>query len=109
MRIDLPANAFNVLNMAYKIISFDIADVVPYEDVIQFSYTESVNEQMEILGLEGQNTIVLLGSLNLVLFSVLWQWILIIVYSVEIPRCGNPIKRFRDRLRRSAEHCPRLF
>ena len=52
MKIDLPANAYNIFQMVIHILIFDVLDVVPLEDWIQFSWTDSVDPQLEVMGFD---------------------------------------------------------
>jgi hypothetical protein len=104
MNIDLPANAFNVLNMVVKIVVFDIFDFLPISDHVEFSYTEALNNKIEVIGLESQNALLLLGTINLILLSLLVQGLLLLFYSVSIPGYGNPFAKLRDILRKRAEN-----
>jgi phosphoglycerol transferase MdoB-like AlkP superfamily enzyme len=53
LNIDFPANAYTVMQVVIKIVIFDILDVLMVEDNIEFSYTNSVSDQLELIGFEG--------------------------------------------------------
>jgi hypothetical protein len=53
MKVDLPANAYNVLEKVITIVAFDIISFLPLGDWIEFSYTDSVATQFELIGFAG--------------------------------------------------------